>query len=127
MRNSYYNTNQESGYTLKSSNVKANSQEESIIKIFTDNPKLSASEAWKIYDSEGVTPITSIRRAITNLCNEGLLMKTDDTKEGLYGKKEHIYKISKENSLNHIFGDVSGDLDIATDIKQHNLFNKNEV
>lgn len=90
-KNSYHNTNKENGTTLKDSNIKAKSQEEVIIQIFASNKKLSASQTWKIYDSTEATPITSIRRAITNLCSSGRLVKTEDTIIGLYGKKEHIY------------------------------------
>lgn len=92
MENSYHNTNRESGETLINSNIKAKTQEDAIFKIFKDKIKLTASEAWILYNSNP-TPITSIRRAITNLCKDGKLMKTDDTKEGIYGKKEHVYAI----------------------------------
>jgi hypothetical protein len=94
MENSYYNTNKLVGEELKKSNSKAKSQEEEILRIFKNKIKLSASETWIIYNNQGNTPITSIRRAISNLCNNGQLIKTDDTKKGIYGKKEHIYKIS---------------------------------
>jgi hypothetical protein len=89
----YYNTNKEAGSTLKNSRLNTNSQEKEILKIFVDNKKLSASEAWNIYDKKENTPITSIRRAITNLCNDCKLIKTEDTTDGLYGKKEHIYQL----------------------------------
>lgn len=69
------------------------SQEQAVLKIFKDKKKLSASEAWLLYNKKDNTPITSIRRAITDLCSEGELVKTLKTKEGLYGKPEHIYKI----------------------------------
>ena len=35
-------------------------------------------------------PLTSIRRAMTNLSNEGKLIKTDVKIEGMYGKQEHL-------------------------------------
>ena len=94
MENNYYNTNKEFGDELKNSNTKAKSQEDAIMVLFRDRIKLSASEVWHIYDDKGNTPITSIRRAITNLYKNGVLVKTDETKDGIYGKKEHIYKIS---------------------------------
>jgi hypothetical protein len=94
MENSYYNTNKEFGSDLKNSNNKAKSQEEAILKIFEDKIKLSASEVWNIFDYSGTTPITSIRRGITNLCIKGDLFKTEKTKKGIYGKKEHIYILS---------------------------------
>jgi len=92
MGSAYYNTNKEGIATLKRSNSKASSQQELIAKIFKNNVKLSASEVWKLYDAAGITPITSVRRAITNLCKEGRLFKTNETIMGVYGKKEHVYK-----------------------------------
>ena len=99
MENSYYNTNKERGNELINSNDKAKSQEEAILKIFNIKDRLSASEAWAIYDNKGNTPITSIRRAITNLYNDGKLFKTNERIIGIYGKKEHIYIVDRNNSL----------------------------
>ena len=93
MRDSYYNTNKETGVDLAVSNGKASTQEELVMEIYLTKKELSASDAWRIYDSKGVTPITSIRRAITNLTKEGKLFKTEKTTKGLYGKNEHIYSI----------------------------------
>tara|TARA_R110000751_G_scaffold283213_1_gene386541 strand:- start:220 stop:558 length:339 start_codon:yes stop_codon:yes gene_type:complete len=99
MKNSYYNTNKEHGNEVIKSNEKAKSQEEAILKIFNIKDKLSASEAWAIYDNKGNTPITSIRRAITNLYNDGKLLKTNEKIIGIYGKKEHIYMVDRNTSL----------------------------
>ena len=38
-------------------------------------------------------PITSIRRAMSNLQQEEKLVKTTDTKTGIYGAPEHYYRI----------------------------------
>ena len=94
MTKTFYNTNKETGEDLKDSISKAKSQEVAVLKIFSNKINLSASEAWSIFDSTATTPITSIRRAITNLCKKGELFKTDKTKKGIYGKNEHIYTIS---------------------------------
>lgn len=95
MKTSYYNTNKESGIDLKESNAKAKTQEQFLMDVFYEKESLTASQAWSIYCKEvnSNTPLTSIRRAMTNLCDEGLLYKTDDMREGLYGKKEHIYRV----------------------------------
>ena len=97
VKNSYYNTNNEVGLELKESNKKAKTQEDAILDIFKISIRLTASGAWLIYNFKGNTPITSIRRAITNLCNEGKLLKTPETKVGIYGKSEHVYQISSVN------------------------------
>ena len=105
MRNSFYNTNNEYGTTLKNSEAKAKTQEDIILSIYMKSKYLSASEVWNRYGRDEFIPITSIRRGITNLCNSGHLQKTDDTKIGIYGKQEHIYRCA-----------------VATETKQLELF-----
>jgi hypothetical protein len=87
----YYNTNKESGQTLAESTKKAKTQESQILQIYRMNRNLSASQAWKLYPGKN-TPLTSIRRGISNLCNSGKLVKTDQMVRGLYGKNEYLYK-----------------------------------
>jgi hypothetical protein len=92
----YYNTNKEVGETLNKSIIKSKTQEENLLVMFKDNIKLSASQAWIIYGKERLVPITSIRRAITNLYNREELIKTNETTAGIYGKSEHIYQYNKQ-------------------------------
>ena len=91
---SYYNTNGEKGPDLAKSEEKAQTQEDILMGIFKNKRDLSASQAFKLFPN-GNTPITSIRRAITNLTNQGKLIKTQDLRPGLYGKDEHVYKVNK--------------------------------
>ena len=37
-------------------------------------------------------PITSVRRSITNLTDEGILEKARETRKGQYGRPEHCWK-----------------------------------
>lgn len=98
----YYNTNNENGSQLLKSIQKGLKQEHIIIDIFK-NPLIkdengnhqgySASQIHKIFGDDNV-PLTSIRRAMSNLCyEENFLEITDKMVMGIYGKKEHIYKI----------------------------------
>jgi hypothetical protein len=98
----YYNTNNENGTQLLASIQKGLTQEHIIIDIFK-NPLIrdengnhqgySASQIHKIFGNDNV-PLTSIRRAMSNLCyEENFLEITDKMVMGIYGKKEHIYKI----------------------------------
>ena len=95
---SYYNTNKESGETLLQSKVKAESQESDIKILFEAQYKNSdfgftADELSTLFFA---TPITSIRRALTNLCGEKwgcFLVKSDVMRMGNYGKLTHVYKI----------------------------------
>lgn len=98
----YYNTNNENGSQLLKSIQKGLTQEHIIIDIFK-NPLVrdengnhqgfSASQIHKIFGDDNV-PLTSIRRAMSNLCyEENFLEITDKMVMGIYGKMEHIYKI----------------------------------
>ena len=100
----YYNTNNENGFQLLKSMQKGLTQEQIIMGIFK-NPLIkddnknhkgfSASQIHKIFGDDNV-PLTSIRRAISNLCyEENFLEKTDKFVIGIYGKQEHIYKIKQ--------------------------------
>lgn len=99
---SYYNTTNESGTTLKNNVAKAKSQEEEILDIFRLDFK-----HWKdATDYVGMTPvnildffpkypITSIRRALTNLTKQGKLIKTNEKRIGMYGRSEYVWKLSE--------------------------------
>lgn len=88
----YYNTNQLSAFELLEAIGKAETQEEAVLKIFQKHKRFTASDVWKWYGRDKC-PLTSIRRAITDLCNEGRLVKCTEMKEGLYGKPEHYYRL----------------------------------
>lgn len=98
----YYNTNNENGSQLLKSIQKGLTQEHIIIDIFKkplikdkngNHQGYSASQIHKIFGDDKV-PLTSIRRAMSNLCYEENFLKiTDKMVMGIYGKKEHIYKI----------------------------------
>lgn len=89
----YYNTTNEKGEKLKEYQAKALTQKEMITRHFLKNKgkEFSPSEVWqKLFDI--FTPITSIRRAISDLTDEGILVKTQNQKKGLFGRKEHTWK-----------------------------------
>lgn len=92
---SYYNTNNESGKELEQSIQQAEKQKAAILKIFQRWGKLTGSEAWKLFDPQGKSPLTSTRRSMTDLYNEGKLVKTKERKKGIYGSPEHYYKLVK--------------------------------
>jgi len=92
----FYNTNQTEGLDLFMENIKAHNQGEVLLFIFKQHRKLTPSQATEIYVSltgKHNTPITSIRRAITDLKIVGKIEKTTDMHLGLYGKPEHFYKL----------------------------------
>ena len=100
MITSYYNTTKETSKELAISKFKAYTQEEYIMDIFHDREsiKMTPSEVCYIFCEEYKdVPLTSIRRAMTNLTNRQQLVKTDIMREGDYGKPEHCWKLSKES------------------------------
>ena len=59
--------------------------------------KLSPSDVLELYPA--AVPITSIRRAITQMTKKGILVMTEATKKGTWGKSEHLWIHSKFNHL----------------------------
>ena len=89
---SYYNTIEEVGSALTESNKKTRKQEELIFDLFVKrNQPLSPS---MVLTESGLNcPITSIRRAITDLTNLGKIVKTNRQVRGMYGKAEHLWEL----------------------------------
>ena len=93
MSRDYYNTIKESDKDLKRSESKAKKQKEQIFAIFRHTLRpMTPADIWTNYGyKDSNVPLTSIRRAITNLENEGLLKKTEIQKEGIYGKMNYCW------------------------------------
>ena len=91
----YYNTNDETGDTLTTSRRNVTTQETNILTIFRGRP-CRAMTPFDVQDDLGhEVPITSIRRAITNLTIRGLLLKTDTMKNGRFGKMNHCWMLTR--------------------------------
>ena len=93
----YYNTNDETGDTLQDSRSNSVRQEDMILAIFGTYPNegLTPFDIEDFaHDQEVSWPITSIRRAITDLTNAGKLSKTETKKLGRYGKFVHTWKLA---------------------------------
>lgn len=92
----YFNTTGLTGTELLLSNRKAEKQEEIILGIFKEHPrcKLTPFQAEERLRSKGhYYPITSIRRAMTNLTTSGKLIKSiRDRVKGIYGKDNHVWQ-----------------------------------
>ena len=91
----FFNTINENPDELAKSQAKALTQEQRIMKCFNQYEKpLSPSMVLSI---SGLNcPITSIRRAMTNLSDNGKLEKTNEFVMGNYGKKEHLWQLPKK-------------------------------
>jgi hypothetical protein len=99
----FYNTISLEGLELSTANLKTLKQEEFITEIFKNNPQslIIPSQVLKAYKRiyQKDTPITSIRRAITDLTNKNILRKTSVMATGEYGKKEHCWCLKETKSV----------------------------
>ena len=91
----FFNTIDGSQEELAKWQAKALTQEQHIMNCFKQYERpLSPSMVLSI---SGLNcPITSIRRAMTNLSDDGKLEKTKDFVMGNYGKKEHLWCLPKK-------------------------------
>ena len=95
----YFNTTNQKGEVLRRHKEKAETQNEKILAFFKARPAIhfSPTDIWRLLFREGC-PLTSVRRSLTNLTNEGALEKTEKTKYGMYGRKEYCWKFKTEKS-----------------------------
>ena len=91
----FYNTTDETGSTLTSYQDKAKTQVERILEFYERHRGVpfSPSQVQTALNMQGV-PITSIRRAITNLTTIDKLVKTDIKTTGLYGRDEYCWRLA---------------------------------
>ena len=88
----FYETINQTDSALKESKKKTRKQEDLIYSLFVKrNRPLSPS---MVLSQSGLNcPITSIRRAMTDLTNLGKIVKTDRQIKGIYGKAEHLWEL----------------------------------
>ena len=81
----FYNTVNEKGEKLRELRSSADSQEKRILDFFRKNPRIlvTAEEVHKATETGG--PLTSTRRAISNLHKSGEIVKTLKKRPGSYG------------------------------------------
>ena len=91
----FYNTNQESPSEAFDSSAKVANQSLVIFRLLEmAKTPMSPSMVYKALGQEW--PITSIRRAMTNLTDDGKIIKTQKTTKGIYGKKEHLWALPEK-------------------------------
>lgn len=96
----YYNTNHEAGDTLLESRGRVSRQEDLVLTVFWLHPErnFAPHEIQEILADPRIAgrhyPLTSIRRAITNLTETGRLVKTEKMRWGTFGKKVHTWKLA---------------------------------
>lgn len=104
----FYNTIRENGDVLRESIRKAKTQEEKIEAFFRSYPDKSFTPFDIMYAGvfDNDVPITSIRRAITNLEKRNVLEKTVEKREGAYGKDNYCWKLYVPKSTGYVQGNL---------------------
>ena len=97
----YYNTTNEVGQDLQDNKDKALTQEQMILNKVRVSTEMDGdfTTSASVVASLGIfqkTPITSIRRAVTNLVNKGDLIYTGEKRSGLYGRNESVFKVNNK-------------------------------
>ena len=96
--NLFHNTIDLPESELKARQLKAGSQNETILSFFQSNPSGSFTPFEIIkycFDGRGYwkAPITSIRRAMTDLTKLGYLEKTKEKRAGEYGTDNFTWRL----------------------------------
>jgi hypothetical protein len=97
----YYNTNRLRDRELIAAIAKARSQQEKIFLWFCAHPArlFAPHQIRNILFDDYKTPITSIRRAMTNLEIEGRLVKSNKMTTGEYGRPVHFWKLANQKQM----------------------------
>ena len=99
----YHNTTESTGHQLRRYQGKAKSQEDQILEWFkTYGRQATPSKLCKLIYYNRV-PITSVRRAFTNLTVAGKLTKTNRQKKGPYGRPEFLWKLADKYRQGQLF------------------------
>lgn len=86
---SFYNTTGESGGTLKDMCIKAGAQTKLVLECMM---RMGSASPSAVARSIGRYPLTSIRRAMTDLTSDGFLERTNEKTTGPYGRPEYIWR-----------------------------------
>lgn len=97
---SYHNTTNSTGPQLGLFEAKATNQEQRIFNFYRTywQRGFTPSEVWaQLFD--GGVPLTSVRRAISNLTERRLLCKTLTQRDGPYGRPEYVWRFNFDARL----------------------------
>lgn len=92
----FFNTTHQKGDELKASKFKAGQQNAEILALFTlyHYRSFTPAEIWNHFQNEGRHwPLTSIRRSISTLTNEGYLVITPEMRMGNFGVKTSTWRL----------------------------------
>lgn len=99
-QSAYFNTTNESPAKAAEFEAQAEFQEDIVLQWFKEMdisapPSLVHKELIARDMISGQTPLTSIRRAISNLTRDGCLRKTETKMRGSFGRNEFCWELVK--------------------------------
>ena len=91
----FFNTCHVRGQRLAEYEFQTGKQEAVILDFFNRNPgaKVTPEDVMRYHPRFQRTPITSIRRAFSNLNNAGYIEKLDEQVDGMYGKPIYLWRL----------------------------------
>jgi hypothetical protein len=94
---SFFNTTGLSGDALRLAVRSAAHQDQAVLAIFRGAfGPMAPSQVWQCgVDAGREWPIWSVRRAITNLTDNGALVKLDRQRRGPYGRPEFLWAVAE--------------------------------
>ena len=93
--NLFYNTVPLVGGDLDHAKKTAKSLQDRVLMYFKRYPNMEFTP-FQVWNSLGQShPITSVRRSITNLTNDGYLVMTETKRMGMYGTLNNCWKYEK--------------------------------
>jgi len=93
---SYHNTTDSVGAEFRRYAVKAATQEKQLLELFAISPERSYTPSEAVSATWLNAPLTSIRRAISNLTAAGELEKTAEQRPGPYGRPEYCWRAAEK-------------------------------
>jgi Fe2+ or Zn2+ uptake regulation protein len=103
MKGVFYNTIDEPASELEASRTKVDRQEDIILDLFRKSPRLTLTP-FEVHERVlPDAPITSIRRALTNLTDSGLLEKLASQKIERWGKRNYQWRLAGDGSQLRLF------------------------
>ena len=89
----YHATTGATGAVLEARRRRTERQEDIVLRMFENSERgWTPDELWEYMDVSW--PITSVRRAISNLTRDGKLEKTNIKRMGAYGHETHVWRLA---------------------------------
>ena len=97
----HFNTTHLKGQALEQAEQQATSGQASVLDFFNSHPgaEFTACQVYTRLPELHNQPLTSTRRAITNLAKAGHLVKTNNRVPGIYGALAYTWRLSNYNGV----------------------------